>query len=65
MFITQQQKIVKYLSKNKYRTIRTLASSLRTKPNAVRARVAELRREGLTISTIKTKTGKNAYQLTA
>lgn len=61
--VTHQQRILNYLSKKDYQTVRSLASVLRTTENAVRARVAELRKEGLDIETIKTKTGKTAYQL--
>jgi biotin operon repressor len=60
--VTHQQRIINKLSKTKYQTIRSLSTLLKTKQNAVRARVAELRKEGLNIETITTKTGKTAYQ---
>jgi len=60
--LTQSEKIVKYLKKNKY-TLSRLATYLNTGENAVRARISDLRKNGEMIETTLTRDGKTAYQL--
>lgn len=60
--LTQSEKIVNYLKKNKY-TLSRLASYLNTGENAVRARISDLRKKGEMIETTVTRDGKTAYQI--